>query len=385
MQRRSHTGRQINLRCRRIFRVAESSIAVFILGICCGVAAAQSVPAPAVSVSPVATRQVTETGGYIGRIVAVDKVDIVARVAGFIEQRNFTEGQTVKTGDLLFRIEQDTYQAAVDQQNANLAKAKATEVNANLQLQRGQVLVKNQNVPQSTVDQLEAAELAAKADVLQAQALLEQAQINLNYTEIHAAIDGRIGVAKFTKGNLVGPSSGTLATIVSQNPIYVTFPASEADVISYRQRVAASAEKNPHLTIHIKLPDGTTYPQAGQTNFLDVQVSPDTDTVVVRAQLPNPDGILIPGGVVGVSVERAAPIPSLVVPQSAVQLDQAGRYVLVVDDAKKVEVRRITTGSEQGRDLVVRSGLKEGELVIVEGIQKVQPGQTVSATVVPQN
>jgi membrane fusion protein, multidrug efflux system len=245
--------------------------------------------------------------------------------------------------------------------------------------------VKNQNVPQSTVDQNQAAEDSAKADVLQAQALLEQAQINLNYTEIHSPINGRIGRALFTKGNLVGPSSGTLATIVSQDPIYVTFPASEADVISYRQRVAASPDKNPHVTVHIKLPDGTTYAQAGLSNFLDVQVSTDTDTILVRAQFPNPDGVLVPGGVVGVSVDRSAPISALEVPQSAVQLDQAGHYVLVVDDAKKVEVRRITTGTEQGRNIVVRDGLKEGELVIVEGIQKVQPGQTVKPTVVPQN
>ena len=362
----------------------EISVAGLVLGICCGAAIAQS-PPPAVSVSPVVSRQVTETGGFHGRIVAIDKVDIVARVAGFIEQRNFTEGQLVKAGDLLFRIEQDTYKAAVDQQSANLAKAKATEVNANLQLQRSQALVKNQNVPQATVDQNEAAELAAKADVLQAQALLEQAQINLGYTEIRSPIDGRIGLANFTKGNLVGPSSGTLATIVSLDPIYITFPASEADVIAYRQRVAASAEKSPHVAIHIKLPDGTSYAHAGQTNFLDVQVSPDTDTVIVRAQLPNPDGMLIPGGIVGVTVERGAPVSSLMVPQSAVQLDQAGHYVLVVDEAKKVELRRISTGTEQGRDVVVSSGLKQGELVIVEGIQKVHPGQIVAPTQVPQN
>jgi membrane fusion protein, multidrug efflux system len=371
--------------CRSGSLARMTSVAAVASIICGGAAVAQGVPPPAVSVTPVVTHQVTETGGYIGRIVAIDKVDIVARVTGFIGERNFTEGQMVKTGDLLFRIEQDTYKAAVDQQNASLAKAQATEINANLQLQRSQALVKNQNVPQSTVDQNQATEDSAKADVLQAQALLEQAQINFNYTEIHSPIDGRIGIANFTQGNLVGPSSGTLATIVSQDPIYVTFPASEADVISYRQRVAASADKNPHLAIHIKLPDGTTYPEAGETNFLDVQVSPDTDTVIVRAKLPNPNRILIPGGVVGVTVEREAPVSALEVPQSAVQLDQAGRYVLVVDDAKKVEVRRITVGSEQGRNVVVRTGLKEGELVIVEGIQKVQPGQTVSATVVPQN
>jgi membrane fusion protein, multidrug efflux system len=368
--------------------VAKGIAAGVLIIICaarCGPAMAQATPPPAVTVSPVASREITETGGFVGRIVAIDKVDIVARVAGFIEQRNFTEGQQVKTGDLLFRIEQDTYKAAVDQQNANLAKAKATEVNANLQLQRSQVLVKSQNVPQATVDQLEAAELSAKADVLQAQALLEQANINLGYTEIRSPIDGRIGLAKFTVGNLVGPTSGALATIVSQDPIYVTFPASEADVIAYKQRIAASTDKNPRVTIHVKLPDGTIYPHPGVTNFLDVQVAPDTDTVVVRAQLPNPDGVLVPGGVVGVTVERGGVHASLVIPQSAVQLDQGGRYVLLVDDAKKVELRRITTGSEQGRDVIVTNGLKEGELVIVEGIQKVHPGQVVTPTVTPNN
>jgi membrane fusion protein (multidrug efflux system) len=369
---------------QNLFGGKRAAMAMLAWLLCGGAAAAQGAPPPAVTVSPVANRQVTETGsGFIGRIVAIDKVEVVARVAGFIEERNFTEGQHVKTGDLLFRIEQDTYKAAVDQQTANLAKAKATEVNANLQLQRNQVLVKSQNVPQATVDQLEAAEQAAQADVLQAQALLEQAQINLGYTEIRSPIDGRIGLANFTVGNLVNPSSGRLATIVSQDPIYVTFQASEADVIEYRHRVAASADKNPHVTIHIKLPDGSIYPHPGLTNFLDVQVEPDTDTVVVRATLPNPDGLLIPGGIVGVTVERGAPHSSLVVPQSAVQLDQAGHYVMLVDDAKKVELRRITTGSEQGSDVVVTSGLKEGELVIVEGIQKVHPGQVVATTVAP--
>ena len=351
----------------------------------CGAAAAQSGPPPAVTVTPVVSREVTATGDFIGRVVAIDKVDVVARVSGFINERNFTEGQQVKTGDLLFRIEPDTYQAAVDQQNANLAKAKATEVNANLQLQRGQELLHNQNIPQSEVDQRAANAQAAHADVMQAQALLEQAKINLGYTEIRSPVDGRIGLANFTIGNLVSPSSGTLATIVSQDPIYVTFQASEADVIEYRHRIAASADKNPHVTIHIKLPDGTLYAHPGRTNLLDVQVQPDTDTILVRAQLPNPEGMLIPGGIVGVKVERGAPQSSLVIPQSAIQLDQAGHYVMVVGADKKVEQRRITTSVEQGRDIVVTQGVKEGELVIVEGIQKVHPGQVVATNLAPQN
>jgi membrane fusion protein (multidrug efflux system) len=350
-----------------------------------GSALAQAAPPPAVTVAPVVSREVTATGDFIGRVVAIDKVDVVARVSGFINQRNFTEGQQVKTGDLLFRIEPDTYKAAVDQQAANVAKAKATEVNANLQLQRGQELIRNQNIPQSEVDQRAANAQAAHADVMQAEALLEQAKINLGYTEIRSPVDGRIGLANFTVGNLVSSSSGTLATIVSQDPIYVTFQASEADVIEYRHRIAASANKNPHVTIHIKLPDGSMYPHPGLTNLLDVQVHPDTDTLLVRAQLPNPEGMLIPGGIVGVLVERGAPQSSRVIPQSAVQLDQAGHYVMVVGPDKKVEQRRITTGVEQGRDIVVTEGLKEGELVIVEGIQKVHPGQVVATNAPAQN
>src|SRR5262245_36995230 len=348
-------------------------------------AESQGAPPPAVTVKPVASRQVTDTGTFIGRVVPINKVEIVARVPGFIEERNFTEGQFVKKGDLLFRIEQETYKAAVDQQAANLAKAKATEVNANLQLKRNQELVKSAAVPQATVDQLAAAEQGAQADILQAQALLEQARINLGYTEVRSPIDGKIGIANFTEGNLVQPSSGPLATIVSQDPIYVTFQPSEADVIAYKRRLAESGGKNPHLTIHIKLPDGTVYPHPGLTNLLDVQVQPDTDTVTVRAQLPNPEGLLIPGGVVGVVVERGAPHQSLVVPQSALLLDQAGHYVVVGDDAKKVEQRRVTTGAEQGRDIVGTQGLKAGELVIVEGVQKVRPGQVVSTNVAAGN
>jgi len=372
--------------CHSNFFAKTIVLAGYIFIICSSIAGAQGTPSPpAVSVVPVVSRQVTETGSFVGRVAAIDKVDVVARVSGFIKERNFTEGQHVKTGDLLFRIEPDIYKATVDQQNANLAKAKATEVNANLQLQRGQELLHNQNIPQSTVDQRAADEQAAQADILQAQALLEQAKINLSYTEIWSPIDGRIGLANFTKGNLVSPSSGILATIVSQDPIYVMFQASEADVIEYKHRIAASADKNPHVTIHIKLPDGSIYPHPGLSNFLDVQVQPDTDTVQVRAQLPNPEGMLIPGGIVDVIVERGAPQSSLLIPQSAVQLDQAGHYVMVVDDAKKVEQRRVETGVEQGRDVVVKQGLKQGELVIVEGIQKVHAGQVVSASVVAEN
>src|SRR6266852_379867 len=364
----------------------KSAICALTFTAACGVAAAQTAaPPPAVSVTPVVSRQVIDTGDYIGRVTAIDKVDIVARVPGFIEERKFTEGQQVKKGDLLFRIEQATYKAAVEQARATLARAKATEVNAKLQLERGKELLRNQNIPQATVDQRAADEAAAQAGVMEAQASLDQAEINLGYTEIRSPIEGRIGLATFTEGNLVQPSSGKLATIVSQDPIYVIFQVSQRNILDYRRRVAEAPDKNAHVTIHIKLPNGNVYPHPGLSHFLDVQVDNTTHTVAVQAQVPNPEGLLIAGGVVGVTVERGAPRLALTVPQSAVLLDQAGRYVLVVDAVKKVEQRRVTTGVEQGRDVVVTEGLKEGELVIVEGVQKVRPGQVVTANVVPGN
>jgi membrane fusion protein (multidrug efflux system) len=351
-----------------------------------GIATAQNAPPPpAVSVTPVVSRQIAESSDYIGRVTAIDKVDLVARVTGFIEQRNFTEGQLVKKGQLLFRIEQATYKAAVDQARATLAKAKATAVNTKLQLERGQELVRNNNIPQATVDQRAADDAAAQAAVMEAQAQLEQAEINLGYTEIRSPIEGRIGLATYTEGNLVQPSSGKLATIVSQDPVYILFQASERDVLEYKSKVLEAPDKKLQPAIRIKLPNGSIYPHPAVNDFLDVQVDSSSDTVAVRAKVANPQLLLIPGGLIVVTVERGAPQPALTVPQAAVLLDQAGRYVLVVGADKKVEQRRITTGVEQGRDVVVTSGLKEGELVITEGIQKVRPGQVVTASVVPGN
>lgn len=363
------------------------AIAALALVACCAAAVAQvTPPAPSVSVVPVASRQVTEADDYIGRVTPIDKVDIVARVPGYIEERTFTEGQPVKTGDFLFRIEQDTYKAAVEHQRATLAKAKATEVNAALQLARAKELVRNENIPQATVDQRAADEASAQADILAAKAALDQAEINLGYTEIRSPINGRIGIANFTVGNLVGPSSGSLATIVSQDPIYVIFQASERDVLDYKRRFEeAGGAKDGPITVHIKLTDGSVYSELGVPNFLDIQVDNTTDTVAVRGKVPNPQGLLVPGGYVTVNVDRGAPRSALVVSQSALLVDQAGRYVLVVDEAKKVEVRRITTGSEHGSDVVVTQGLKEGDLVIVDGMQKVRPGQVVAASLAQGN
>jgi membrane fusion protein, multidrug efflux system len=340
-------------------------------------------PPPAVSVMAVQKVDVTPATEFVGRVVAVDKVDLRARVQGFLQKRLFTEGQDVKTGDLLFVIEPEPFQAAVAQAEADLASANADAANADIQLKRAEELVKKQALPVATRDDRLAASTMANARVQESQASLQVAKINLTYTEIRAPIAGRIGLAKFSEGNLVGPDSGPIATIVSQDPIYATFQVSEREILEARRRMAVTGTDAQSRIVRIKLPDGTVYAHPGKVNFLDIQVNQTTDTTTVRAEFPNPDRLLVDGAFGNLSVERDTPTPALVIPQSALQADQAGPFALVVNSEKKVEVRRLTLGRAAGTDVMVEEGLKEGDLVIVEGIQKVRPGVVVEPTTVP--
>ena len=338
-------------------------------------------PPPAVGVQPVALKGVSRSAEFVGRIKALDTVQLRARVEGFLDKVAFTEGDEVKPGQLLYQIQTVQYQAQLDQANANLAAAQAQAVNAQLQYDRAAELVKRQNISQSTVDQDKANLDAAKASVMQNQATVTLAQVNLGYTAITAPIDGRIGRTAFTQGNLVNPSSGVLATIVSQDPIYVLFPVSVRQVEEAR---ATSRQEGTQLTtqieILVRLPDGREYPHPGMWNYTDPQVDQQTDTVTVRGTLPNPERQLIDGQFVTVEVRERAEQPRLVIPQAALQVDQAGDYVMVVGDDHKAEIRRVKPGAEQETDVVIESGLKEGEAVIVDGIQKVRPGQVVQST-----
>jgi membrane fusion protein (multidrug efflux system) len=343
-------------------------------------AATAAGPPPAVTVISVRPTEVTPGVGFNGRVVAVDEVQLRARVTGFLEKRLFEEGADVDAGDLLFVIEKAPYQAVVEQRQAELASAEANRANTAVQLQRGEELAKSNNIPQAEVDERRAADLMAAAQILEAQAALEQAQINLGYTEIHAPIAGRIGRADLSVGNLVGPDTGVLATIVSQDPIYVTFPVSQRQLLEYRR---GQGDAGGAPVVRATLPDGTLYEHPGELDFLDVQVDPGTDTVTVRAELPNPERVLVDGQFVGVRVERGEPERVLAVPQAALQVDQAGPYVLVVAGDDKVEARRVTLGDAEGAQVVVESGLNEGERVIVEGIQKVRPGMSAAASEAP--
>ena len=241
--------------------------------------------------------------------------------------------------------------------------------------------MKRNFTPQSQVDTNKAALDSATGRVMQAKAALTQAQVNLDYTDIRAPIDGRIGRTAYTVGNLVNPASGVLATIVSQDPIYVLFPVSVRDLEAIREARRKEEGGMAKIDIRVRLPSGQEYAQRGVWNLTDPQVDPQTDSLVMRATIPNPDRTLTDGQFVTAIIRERQEAPRLVVPQSALQVDQSGYYVLVVNDQHKVEQRRVQTGPQRGTDVVVTSGVKEGEHVMVDGIQKVRPGQVVQETV----
>jgi membrane fusion protein, multidrug efflux system len=343
--------------------------------------AAAAPPPPAVGVRLAAMKGVSQSFEFVGRIKATDKVEIRARVEGFLQKVLFKEGQDVKAGELLYQIEKVQFQAAVDQAKANLAVAEATLINAKLEYERSLELSKRNFSPQSDVDQKKAAMDSAAGRVMQVKAALTQAEVNLDYTDIRAPIDGRIGRTAYTVGNLVNPASGVLATIVSQDPIYVLFPVSVRDLDAIREARRKDGGGMAKIDIRVRLPSGQEYPHAGVWNLTDPQVDPQTDTLIMRATIPNPERTLTDGQFVTAIVRERQEAPRLVVPQAALQVDQSGYYVLVVNDQHKVEQRRVQTGPQRGTDVVVTSGVKEGEQVIVDGIQKVRPGQVVQETV----
>jgi len=345
--------------------------------------AAAPPPKAAVGVRPAAMKGVSQSFEFVGRIKAVNKVEVRARVEGFLEKVLFREGQDVKAGDLLYQIEKVQFQALVDQAKANLASAEADVINARLQYARHLQLSKDQFSPQSQVDQDKAALDRGQAKVLQTRAALTQAEVNLDYPDIRSPIDGRIGRTAYTLGNLVNPASGILATIVSQDPIYVLFPVSVRDLEIIREARRSEDGGLAKIEIRIRLSNGRDYPQRGVWNLTDPQVDQQTDTLMMRAIIPNPDRQLVDGQFVSAVIRQRREEPRLVVPQAALQIDQSGHYVLVVDDQHKVEQRRIQTGPNRDTDIVITSGLREGENVIVDGVQKVRPGQVVQETALP--
>jgi membrane fusion protein, multidrug efflux system len=350
---------------------------------CSGFAQQAPAAAPAVTVVKVEQRDITPSTSFTGRIEAMDKVELRARVDGFLEKRLFTEGQDVKEGDLLFVIEKAPYQADIENVDAAIARSQATLDQAEIEQRRQAELVKRQATAQAILDDKVARSAEARADLRKQQAAMTSAELNLGYTDVKAPIAGRIGRSSFSVGNFVGPQSGTLATIVSQDPMYVTFPVTQRQLLAVRKEGEAGGQDPKKMAVNVQLADGSRYGEVGHLNFVDVQVNQGTDTVQVRATLPNPKGVLVDGQLVTVVVETAGPQAALVIPQQAVQIDQAGRFVLKVDGENKVQVQRITVGAEREGYYVVTNGLTDGERVITEGLQKVRPGMVVDAAEAP--
>lgn len=364
---------------RRIGGVAAFGLLLLALSGCDKQAAApaQQMPPPSVIAVEAQEQSIEDEAQFVGRVVAVDRVELRARVEGFLKERLFKEGQRVEEGDVLFQIEPDQYQAVVQQREADVEKAKADSQNADAQLARGLELLKSKNIAQAKVDELKAAAAVAKASIAQAEAALTAAKLDLSYTRITAPVAGRIGLAQITVGNLVGPATGTLATIVSRDPIYLQFPVTQRELLESRKRIKAKGGDPKNIVVQARLPDGSLYAHAGRLDFVDVTTDQGTDSVTVRAEMPNPDGLLVDGQYVGVVLQSGEPKSAIVVPQSALQVDQQGVFVLVVDADSKAQVRRVQTGPTKGANIAVNKGLQVGELVITQGVQKVRPGQEV--------
>jgi membrane fusion protein (multidrug efflux system) len=331
---------------------------------------------------------ITETSEFVGRVQAIDRVALTARVTAFLDQRLFVEGTEVQQGDLLYRLERGPFEAAVQQQEAAVADASARLANANIQLARAQSLLNTPAGQRSNVDDATAAQRSQAAQLMSAQAQLRQAQINLAYTEIHAPVSGKISRTSITVGNVVSPSSGPLANIVSQDPMYVLFPVASRVQTELQKRYADKGGLNA-VVVRLRLPDGSIYRQDGKIDYVEPSVSATTDTILLRTRIANPviqaaaegrpvERTLVDGAFVDVLVEGIQPVMALGIPRKAVLSDQQGDYVYVVGEDKKVEQRRVQLGQSTPTIAVIAGGLKEGEMVVAEGIQRVRPGIEVN-------
>src|SRR5579864_8822975 len=279
-------------------------------------------------------------------------------------------------GAPLYRIEKGLFQAAGEQAQGALERSKGAQALTAIQLQRAQDLLDKNAGTVVARDQAKAADEEAKGSMMQDEAGLSTANINLGYTDIASPITGKVSKTNVTKGNVIGPDSGVLTMIVSQDPMYVTFPVSQREFLALRETGRQLDIKD--INVRIRFSDNATYEQVGKVNFIDVTVDRATDTVLARASFPNPSGELVDGQLVRVTVEGGTPQEKVLVPQAALIADQEGIYVFVVQDGKAA-VKRVKPGAESGADVVIDSGLSGGEQVIIDGLQGTRPGMPVRA------
>ena len=338
-------------------------------------------PPPTVTVAVIAVQNVAPVYSFIGRVVAIQSVNVVPRVTAFIDDVPVGQGSEVQAGQVLFQLQKEQYQAALQSAQAQLAHDQALLAEARDDLDRYQQLAKQNSIAkQQAADQaflVQQDEATVKLD----QANVDNAKLNLSYTTITSPIAGQIGAVTLTKGNLVTPSTPALATINQLDPIRVVFSVSY--LMNAAEKAGLSPAKAAARTIQLKLPDGSSYKSAGKIAFFDNQVSAQTGTVSIYADFSNPDHLLLPGTLVTVEVHRAKRQERPLVPSEAVQTNQGGSFVLVVGSDDKVEERPITLGSQIAQDFIVEKGLAGGERVIIAGVQKVKAGQRVNPVSAP--
>ena len=352
------------------------------LAACGGKAPPAAAPPPTeVGIVTIAPTRIALTTELPGRLEASRVAQVRARVPGIVLKRVFEEGSEVKAGQVLFRIDPAPLKATFDSTEAAVAKADANLAQANLKVKRYKPLVDINAISKQEYDDAVTAQKQASADLASARATRQSASLNLGYATVSAPISGRIGRAQVTEGALVGQGEATpLATVQQVDPIYVNMTQSSTDVLRLRRAMAdgqlQGAGKNA-AKVSLVMEDGSVYPQTGKLLFSDLSVDETTGAITLRAEFPNPDRFLLPGMYVRASLMQAVNDAALAVPLQAVQRTINGASVFVVDAESKVVTRPVQPGGVQGNLWIINSGLKAGDRVIVEGIQKVQPGATV--------
>ena len=329
---------------------------------------------PKVAVETITEDNVTQSFDAPGRVVSKYQVSIMARISGYLQKSFFKEGDYVKAGETLFLIEPLEYQNASNVAGANIQNIKAQLTYANKQLARAEELVKQDYIAKSKYDEILANRDALQAQLKAAQSNYNDSNRNLSYTRVKAPVDGRIGIIDVTVGNYVTPSSGSLTTINSTNPIYVTFPLSAED---YARLSSIDKSGNEKRKVELYFPNGTKYELDGVQDFLDNKVDESTGTVTMRATFQNPENKLLHGEFVNVKLFANNKVTVPLVPLVAVQENQEGKYVYTIDEKGLPKLTYIKVLGQSGNNWMVKSGLKKGDKVIVEGILKVMPGSPV--------